>query len=103
MTAIAPETPVLGPGEPGPPSGRPSQAGTVLANAGEQGPMASSQRFSIDEARQPFDVDMAAKIRVVEEAGRALIVAPGCSGATEALTQACQSIAHSSALVGARS
>jgi hypothetical protein len=65
--------------------------------------MASSQRFSIDEARQPFDVDMAARIRVVEEAGRALIVAPGCSGAAEALTQACQSIAHASALVGARS
>jgi hypothetical protein len=65
--------------------------------------MGSSQRFSIDEARQPFDVDMASKIRVVEEAGRALIVAPGCSGAAEALAQACRSIAHSSALVGARS
>ena len=65
--------------------------------------MGSSQRFSIDDARQPFDVDMASKIRVVEEAGRALIVAPGCSGPVEALVLACQSIAHASALVGARS
>ncbi len=65
--------------------------------------MASTQRFSIDDAREPFDVDMASKIRVVEEAGRALIVAPGCSGPVEALVQACQSIAHASALVGARS
>jgi hypothetical protein len=65
--------------------------------------MAYSQRFSIDEARQPFDVDMASKIRIVEEAGRALIVAPGCSGAAEALVQACGSIAHASVLVGARS
>jgi len=63
----------------------------------------ASERFSIDVARQPFDVDMASKIRVVEEAGRALVVAPGCSGPVEALCQACQSIANASALVGARS
>src|SRR5262245_34391586 len=67
----------------------------------EAGPMAS-QRFSIDNAREPFDVDMASKIRIVEEAGRALIVAPG-DAPLEALGQACQAIASASALVGFRS
>jgi hypothetical protein len=62
----------------------------------------ASQRFSIDDAREPFDVHVAAKIRVVEEAGRALIVAPG-DGPLEALSQACQAIAGASALVGFRS
>lgn len=72
------------------------------------------QRFSIDDAREPFDVDMASKIRLVEEAGRALIVCrslvdsgvctpPGESSVHEALSHTCQAIANASALVGARS
>jgi hypothetical protein len=71
-------------------------------------------RFSIDDAREPFDVDMASKIRLVEEAGRALIVCrslvdsgashpPGGISVLEALSGACQAIACASALVGARS
>jgi hypothetical protein len=72
------------------------------------------QRFSIDDAREPFDVDMASKMRLVEEAGRALIVCrslvasgadapPGGISVLEALSHACQEIASASALVGARS
>jgi hypothetical protein len=72
------------------------------------------QRFSIDDAREPFDVDMASKIRLVEEAGRALIVCrsllgtesgdpPGEISVHEALSHTCQAIANASALVGARS
>ena len=72
------------------------------------------QRFSIDDAREPFDVDMVSKIRFVEEAGRALIVSRRlvASGASdphddtsvhEALSHTCQAIANASALVGARS
>jgi hypothetical protein len=72
------------------------------------------QRFSIDDAREPFDVDMASKIRLVEEAGRALIVSrsleatgagdpPGEISAHEALSHTCQAIASASALVGVRS
>jgi hypothetical protein len=72
------------------------------------------QRFSIDDAREPFDVDMASKIRLVEEAGRALIVCrslaasgagdpPGGIPVVETLSHACQAIASASALVGARS
>jgi len=72
------------------------------------------QRFSIDDAREPFDVDMASKIRLVEEAGRALIVCrslaasgagdpPGGISVLETLSHACQAIVSASALVGARS
>jgi hypothetical protein len=71
-------------------------------------------RFSIDDAREPFDVDMASKLRLVEEAGRALIVSrslvacgagdpPGETSVHEALSHACEAIANASALVGARS
>ena len=72
------------------------------------------QRFSIDDAREPFDVDMASKIRLVEEAGRALIVCrsllatesgdpPDEDSVHEALSHTCQAIASASALVGFRS
>ena len=72
------------------------------------------QRSSIDDAREPFDVDMASKIRFVEEAGRALIVSRRLvaseagdpqddTAVHQALSHACQAIASASALVGARS
>jgi chemosensory pili system protein ChpA (sensor histidine kinase/response regulator) len=71
-------------------------------------------RFSIDDVRDSFAADMAAKIRRVQEAGHALLLAPslqvpaaidpvdGIPG-FEAVSQACHAIFGTSALVDARS
>src|SRR5262245_21673380 len=71
-------------------------------------------RFSIDDVRDSFAADMAAKIRRVHEAGQALLASPSLGlpvaagpvdhvSGFEAVSQACHAIFGTSALVEARS